>query len=100
MRRDDVFVEINTTPTFFTEPKDQQRIHEAGPFCVYKKEKSDSDVASVSPSQTILSSQIHVCKSNSSNRNVLVHHQGLELWTPCSPKTVLFNAIWYYQVLS
>ena len=54
MRRDDVFVEINTTPTFFTEPKDQQRIHEAGPFCVYKKEKSDSDVASVSPSQTIL----------------------------------------------
>ena len=79
MRRDDVFVEINTTPTLLTAlPKDQQRIHEAGPFCVYEKEKSDSDVASVSPSQTILSSQIHVCKSNSSNRNVLVHHQGLE----------------------
>ena len=28
--------------------EDQQRIHEAGLFC-FKKEKSDSDVASVSP---------------------------------------------------
>ena len=32
----------------------------------------------VSPSQTILSSQIRVCRSSSSNRNVLVHHQGFE----------------------
>ena len=38
--------------------------------------KSDSDVASVSPSQTILSSQTRVYRSSSSNRNVLIHHQG------------------------
>lgn len=41
--------------------------------CYFKQEKSDSIVASVSPSQTILSSQTRVCRSSSSNRNVLVH---------------------------
>lgn len=49
---------------------------------LFQKRKSDSIVAFVSPSQTILSSQIRVCRSSSSNRNVLVHHQGFEPWTP------------------
>lgn len=42
-----------------------------------KKKTAVLITASVSPNRTILQSQIRVCRSNSSDRNVLVHPQGL-----------------------
>ena len=45
-----------------------------------KKKKAVLITASVSPNRTILQSRIRVCKSNSSDRNVLVHLQGFEPW--------------------
>ena len=47
-----------------------------------KKKTAVLITASVSPNRTILQSQIRVCRSNSSDRNVLVHPQGLHSSSP------------------
>ena len=71
---------------FFTEP------------LFFKKEKSDSVVASVSPSQTTLSSQTRVCKSCSSNRNDLVLPRGVEPLIPAWEASVLTTWPWEHVI--
>ena len=49
-------------------------------YDVLKKKKAVLNTASVSPIRTIPQLRIRFCRSNSSDRNVLVHPQGFEPW--------------------